>query len=155
MKKTKIKTKEGDVFVVPLLNGKYAIGLIARKNGKIALGYFFDTVFESPPSQVGQSVLSNRKIALIAKFSTMGIDDGEWPLAQTNIFFAREEWPIPLFKMQEPITKVYFAVVYEEDLLHDTRYKISESEAAEYFQDGLSGYVALSNKLSKILKAET
>ena len=33
MKQKKIKPKEGDVFAVPLKNGKYAIGLIAREKG--------------------------------------------------------------------------------------------------------------------------
>lgn len=41
----KLKLKEGDIFAVPLLQGDYCIGLVAREYKTIRLGYFFKKVY--------------------------------------------------------------------------------------------------------------
>lgn len=43
--------REDDVFAVPLRDGGYGIGVVARRDGKRAvLGYFFDPRYDSPPA---------------------------------------------------------------------------------------------------------
>jgi hypothetical protein len=42
MAKNKIVPKEGDVVAVPLRQGGFGIGLVARKYKSILLGYFLD-----------------------------------------------------------------------------------------------------------------
>ncbi|HEY5463067.1 MAG TPA: Imm26 family immunity protein [Hanamia sp.] len=139
----KLKIKEGDIFAVPLRLGGYGIGLIARHNKGITLGYFFSKVFTSIPEDLNMSGINHWKITLIGKFSPLGIEKDEWPLLKTNFQFKCEDWPIPVLKMQDPITGQYFSVLYDESLLHEKRQKIDKEEADMLFGHGLYGYEAL------------
>ena len=151
MRKRKINCKEGDVFVVPLKQGGYGIGLVAREHKTITLGYFFKKKYSSVPEEVDVAGINKWEIALIGKFSTMGIENGEWPLLKTAFIFNREQWPIPVLKMQHPITEKYFAVIYDDTLINEERHLITEAEAEKLFSHGLYGYGALEKKLSSIL----
>jgi hypothetical protein len=151
MKKKKIKVKEGDVFAVPLRQGGYGIGIITREHKTITMGYFFKTIYTEPPVQVPESILRKENVALIVKFSSMGIENGEWPLLETEFIFKREDWPIPVLMMQHPLTEKYYAVVYDETLINEERYLITEQEAKKLFSHGLFGYGALEKKLSTLL----
>lgn len=151
MRKKKIKVKEGDVFVVPLRQGGYGIGLIAREHKTITLGYFFDKIYSTVPEVLDTTDIDKWKVTLIGKFSTMGIENGEWPLIKTIINYDRNEWPIPILKMQHPITEQYFAVIYDDTLINEERQLITEEEAEKLFSHGLYGYGALEKKLSAIL----
>jgi Immunity protein 26 len=149
MIKRKIKVKEGDVFAVPLLQGCFGIGLITRRYKKSSLGYFFDITSSSLPKEVK---IDKLKIVFIAQFSAIGIEEGEWPLIETDFKFDREEWPIPLLKMQHPITEQYFSVQYDDTLFDDERKLITKEQADKLFGHESYGYVALEEKLSSILK---
>lgn len=151
----KIKINEGVGFAVPLRQGGYGIGLLARQNKGIALGYFFNKVFTSIPEDLDTSDLNYWKIVLIGQFSCMGIQKELWPILKTNFQFKREEWPIPVLKMQDPITEQYFSVLYDESLLREKRKKIDKEEADELFGHGLYGYIALEKKLSTLLSSNT
>lgn len=151
MKKKKLKVKEGDVFAVPLLQGGFAIGLIARNHKTSNLGYFFAKIFTSVPNESDTAGISRWPVALIGQFSAIGIQEGEWPLLKTNFQFNREDWPIPVLKMQEPISEQYFAVIYDDTLFNEERHRITKEEADRLFGHGVYGYVALQKKLSSIL----
>jgi hypothetical protein len=151
MRKKKLKIKEGDVFAVPLLQGGYVIGLVAREHKEITLGYFFKTIFSAVPEELDTTDINRWPVAMIGKFSTLGIEEGEWPLLKTNIVFKREDWPIPVLKMQDPLTEQYFAVLYDDTLVNEERYKITKEEADQLFGHGNFGYGALQKKISSIL----
>jgi len=151
MKTKKIKFKEGDLFAVPLQQGGYVIGLAARDNKGITLGYFFNLVYASLPVEVKGDVISKDNVIFIGKFSAQGIEKGEWPLINTDFIFNRDEWPIPVFQMQHPLTEKYFAVIYDETLVNEKRYAITEQEASKLFGDGLHGYGVIETKLSRLL----
>jgi len=151
MRKNKIKVKEGNLFAVPLQLGRYAIGLAARENKGITLGYFFNFVSPSLPVEVKGDVISKGNVIFLGKFSAMGIENGEWPLIRTDFTFNRDEWPIPVFKMQEPLTEKYFAVIYDETLLNESRYAITEEEANKLFGYGLHGYKVIEPRLSRLV----
>ncbi len=47
----KQKYGEGDWFAVPLRNGGYALGVVARRDGRGGIiGYFFGQKYSAPPS---------------------------------------------------------------------------------------------------------
>ena len=140
MRKKKIKVKEGDVFAVPLRQGGYGIGLVAREHKTLTLGYFFKKIYSSVPDDIDITDINKWEVVLIGKFSSMGIENGEWPLIKIIPDYNRNEWPIPVLKMQEPLSEKYFAVVYDDTLINDERYLISEEEAKKLFNHGLYGY---------------
>jgi hypothetical protein len=147
----KIKLKEGDVFAVPLLQGGYCIGIVAREYKTIRLGYFFNKVYSILPEEITKSIADINNIIFIGKFSTNGLNESDWILLKRSFTFKKAEWPIPLFKMQHPITEKYYSVLYDETLLNEERHLIPEVEAKILFAYGLSGYIALEKKLSALL----
>jgi hypothetical protein len=151
----KIKVKEGDVFAVPLRQGGYTIGLIARRHKTSSLGYFFDRIYLSPPEELNVADINKWKVALIGQFSALGIEEGEWPLLKKNFDFIRKEWPIPVLKMQDPLSEKYFAVIYDDTLFNEERHLITKEEADKLFGHGVYGYGALEKKLSSILADST
>ena len=153
MKEGKIKAREGDVIAVPLVGGGYGIGLVARKKNRIMLGYFFNKIYQRIPIDLPASDLNSENIILIRIFSSLGIEEGSWPILKTPLVYNREEWPMPVFKMQEPLTGRFYAVAYDEVTVSEkTRYVISKEEADRLYEDGLAGYFALERRLTRLLK---
>ncbi len=152
MAKNKIVPKEGDVVAVPLQQGGFGIGLVARKYKSILLGYFFKCIFPLVPTEIQTDNVDIRVVALIGKFNSGGIENGEWPVLKTDFKFNKAEWPIPMFKMQHPITEKFYAVQYDDTLLSEERYLITRKEADNLFSYGLHGYGAIEKELSRILK---
>ena len=148
----KIKFENGIVFAVPLSNSEYGIGMVTKKYKRITIGYFFKIIFSKLPGILSKEFLCAENVILIAQFSSLGIENGEWPLVKSNFIFNSNEWPMPLFKMQHPITEQYFAVEYDETLLNDRRFLISKEVAKNLYGDGLFGYGALEKELDGILK---
>lgn len=152
MKKTKID--QGQIFAIPLKDKGYGLGLIARKNDMIALGYFFKTVFEQLPiGKVEADLISKANVILIGKFSCLGISNNEWPLLKSDFVFKKDNWPIPFFKGKDLGGDDFFSVLYDDSLLKETRRWISKNEAENLFEHGLYGYGALEIKLSRIIKS--
>ena len=153
MKTKKIRAREGDVFAIPLRDSGYAIGLIARENKKMTLGYFFNKIYPEAPEEVPASDLDLANVIHIAKFSSLGIEEGVWPVLKSPFVFKREEWPMPVFQMYDSLRKIYLAVVYDETLLHDKRHVIPEEEAKLLFESGLQGYGFVEARLTRLLQA--
>lgn len=151
MRRKKLKIKEGDVFAVPLLQGGYAIGLVAREHKGITLGYFFKSIFTEVPEFLDATDINSWPVAFIGKFSSLGIEEEEWPLLKTNFVFKREDWPIPVFKMQDLLTEQYFAVLYDDTLVNEERYKITKEEADKLFGHAYSGHGSLQKKISSLI----
>jgi Immunity protein 26 len=150
---SKLKLKEGNVFAIPLLQGGYCIGLVAREYKTIRLGYFFNKVYSrsSLPDEVMEDEIDKNGIILIRKFSINGLKDSGWRLLNRGFIFNKEQWPIPVFKMQEPLTEKYYAVFYDETLISERRSLISATEAHRLYNHGLSGYAALEKQLNALL----
>jgi hypothetical protein len=150
-RKSKRKLREGTFFGVPLMKGGYCLGIIARQNKGIALGYFFNKIYSDVPS-INIADAEKNKVILIAKFSGLEIEEGAWPIIETDTKFCREEWPIPVMKMEDPLRSKFYGVLYDETLLSDIRVGITEEEAARMFKYGLYGSIALQKKLESLIR---
>jgi hypothetical protein len=152
MKSKKIKAMEGYLVAVPLNQNGYGLGLVARKNKRVCLGYFFNRVYSTLPMDVSPGEMDKKDVILIAKFSSLGIEDGSWPIIKSLQEFNPFDWPIPVFQGKDYLAERYFAIVYEEDIMNEKkRYSISQQEASTLFEHGLHGYISLQNALSKRL----
>ncbi len=99
--KTKaIKIEPGDLFVVPLDEDCYALGLASRvsksRGTKTVLGYFFDTKFSTVPTISEISNLTPFVAILIARFSGQRIMEAQWPKIGTYQSWDPEKWQIRL-----------------------------------------------------------
>jgi len=138
----KVTYREGDWFAVPLRDGGFAVGLIARANpGGVLLGYFFGPLRSEVPKLPDLAVLRPSDAVLIRKFGHLGIVGGKWPLVGRLDGWDRRDWPTPVFVRYEELTGRSFRVFYDDDdpnkVLHEEQVAPGEGEHAP--KDGLMG----------------
>lgn len=147
MTKTKTITIEpGDLFVVPLDEDCYALGLASRvsknRGTKTVLGYFFDTTFSTVPTIAEIPNLKPCAAILIARFSGQSIMETQWPKIGTYQNWDPEKWPMPSFCRQNVVTPSWgWLIKYQND---DPQVRITEepcnfADVATLPSDGLFG----------------
>src|SRR6476660_2401829 len=97
---------EGAVFAVPLRNGGYARGVVARAGpeGKVLFGHFFGPRLDSV-DQVNLEGIEPGKSILSVIFGDLGLINGEWRLIGSMPNWQRGAWSMPEFVRREPIGK--------------------------------------------------
>lgn len=147
---------EGDWFAVPLRDGGFAVGVIARamprKEG-VLLGYFFRPRRIVPPALEALSGLSASDAVMVEIFGDLGIINGEWPLLGRMNGWDRAAWPTPEFGRFEELTGRAFKVVYDNENPNRVirEEQIDPSELAGLPKDGLSGAGAVERTLTRLL----
>lgn len=136
------KYREGDWFAVPLRDGGYATGLLARASPSgVLLGYFFGPRRSETPRLEDVAGLRPGGAVLTRMFGHLGIARGEWPLLGRVTGWDRREWPTPVFVRYEELTGRSFHVFYDDDdpnlVLREERVTPGESEQVP--KDGLMG----------------
>jgi hypothetical protein len=92
----KVKYREGDWFAVPLRDGGFAVGLVARANpGVVLLGYFFGPMRSEVPKLEDLAGLQPGDAVLIGMFGHLAIVQGKWPLLGRLDGWDRRDWPTP------------------------------------------------------------
>lgn len=82
-----VKFGEGDWFALPIKDGGWALGLIARRRPRSStlLGYFFGPRRQSPPILADATGLDPSDADLIHVFGYLGLKNGEWPVLGNSI----------------------------------------------------------------------
>jgi hypothetical protein len=146
---------EGDVFLVPLRQGGYARGVVARagRNGKVLLGYFFGPRLESVDSALDCD-LNPANAILRVRFGDLGLIQGEWPILSKVASWNRLDWPMPDFIRRDLMgAKMPVRVRYSES---DPNYVEAEHPMTaddDLEPDALYGYGAVEKKLTRLLGA--
>ncbi|WP_051311769.1 Imm26 family immunity protein [Zooshikella ganghwensis] len=156
--KRKQKYKEGDLFVVPLLDGTTATGIIARmtkrRGAKGILGYFFDQSPEELLEIEKSGKLSFKSAVFICRFGDLGLHEESWTVSGSLKNWNPDDWPVPEFCHQDALSGKWGKRLYSEELEHLTKdfIPITEEEASTMPQDGFSGADAVIIKLTKLLR---
>jgi hypothetical protein len=145
---------EGTIFLVPLREGGFARGVIARKSarGIILFGYFFGPRLLST-DPVGYDDLEPSKAILRVKFGDLGLVNGEWPIRGSIPNWDRLDWPMPDFVREDSLRRLKPILVRYSDAdpsQVDQEYPISDPAGLQ--RDFTSGYGAVEIKLTKLLK---
>jgi hypothetical protein len=144
---------EGSVFLVPLRNGEYARGVVARsgKNGKVLFGNFF-----GPRIALIDEVILNDlnpvNAILRLRFGDLGLINGEWPVVGMVPHWDRLNWPMPDFVRRDDLSKTAWLVRYLDD---DPSQIVAEYRTdfnSDLGRDSLSGCGAVEIKLTKLLE---
>ncbi len=151
----KVSCSEGSWVVVPLRNGGWGLGLVARRGGEGGLlGYFFG------PRRTDRPVLDDVRghrsedAVTVAYFSEARIVDGTWPVLGTLPSWRREDWPVPDFGFRyrdEPPERRHF-----DDSLHWTgseRMTIEDYERLRLPDSAFFGTEAIELTLTRLLSA--
>jgi hypothetical protein len=142
----KLPYAEGDVFCVPLGDGTFLLGVIARmtNRGKVLLGYFFSTVFQQRPNVETMPPLRAKDAARIIRFGDLGLFNGEWTLVGRLPEWHRDEWPMPPFISRPPLTKSASLVYYSDDDPNRISHVVKCDPNSEgYARDSVYGYGAV------------
>jgi hypothetical protein len=138
----KVKYREGDWFAVPLRDGGFATGIIARANPKgVLLGYFFGPKREAVPSLDEVAELNPGDAILVRKFGHLGLTGGTWPVIGRFENWDRSQWTMPAFVRYEELTGRSFQVLYDPDDPNKfiREEQVSPGEAEQVPKDGLMG----------------
>lgn len=148
----KINYKEGTWFGVPLRNGGYGVGVVARAKKACILGYFFGPRREFVPTIKDLSLLKSESALLLIRFGDLGLVNGDWPIIGELATWKRENWPMPVFIRREPIS-CRNCLVFYSDADPSKRIKETEepNERPDLQEDSLYGYGAVELTLTKLL----
>lgn len=141
------------VFLVPLKDGAFARGVVARSSpdGKLLLGYFFGPRLAS---QVDANVsgLQSRNAILSLRFGDLGLHKGLWPIVGKLPDWNPADWPMPRAVRRDPLGRLKPVLIrYDEN---DPSKRLSEEVLEDDIDlpaDGLAGYSFVEAKLSSIL----
>ncbi len=145
---------EGDWFAVPLREGGYALGVIARASrGGALLGYFFGPRRAEPPRLEDVAGLTPQAAVLVAMFGHLGLRGGSWPLLGRDPGWNRASWPMPVFVRYEELTGRSLHVFYDDAdpsrLLGERQ--VSPGPAEQGPQDAMLGAGAVELRLTALL----
>jgi hypothetical protein len=140
--------------VVPLRDGSYAIGIIARAaSSGILFGYFFGKRFGDVPGREKFPDLKAGQAVLVMECSSLGLRNGTWTHVSRDWSWDRAEWPFPWFRHKSSFTGRYTRrLIDETDLATMLREEsVSEEEALTLPEDGLAGAEFLEKILSRLI----
>ncbi|EEF59410.1 immunity 26/phosphotriesterase HocA family protein [Pedosphaera parvula] len=150
----KLPYKEGTWFAVPLRQGGFAIGVVARATakGKVILGYFFGPRRMSVPTLEEVETLNPQNAIRKLQVGDLSLVKGEWPIIGLSKSWERADWPMPVFIRRDPLRPKAW-LVYRSDT--DPNVVIREEPAPNGLtgleNDSLSGAGAAEIVLTRLL----
>ena len=148
--------REGDWFVVPLRDGRFAVGLAARVSPDgILFGYFFGPAQARVPEKGDVVASKPNEAVLIGQFGHLGLSSGTWKLLGSLPQWDRTQWPaVPLIRYEEPAGRTYRMVYCDVDpgvVISEERVTPGPDEQGP--RDGLMGAGFVERGLTKALSA--
>jgi hypothetical protein len=154
---SRLPYKEGDVFAVPLRNGGFGLGVIARvaKGGRVLLGYFFGPRLQRAPTSVERATLRPQDAIKVVRFGDLSLMNGAWPLIGSIDKWDRKEWQMPRFYRRDELSKRAWLIAYSDDNpAQEIGKEASTYGATGYEQDALLGAGAVELVLTRSLRSE-
>lgn len=149
----KLPYREGTWFALPLRQGGYAVGLVARSTtkGKVILCYFFGPRLKLVPILGDIEQLKPGDAIRVVQVGDLGLIRGQWPVIGQATMWNRSEWPMPQFVRRCPLSRRAWRVFRS-----DTDPAVVESEEPEPYEstlesDGLHGAGSAEILLTKLL----
>jgi hypothetical protein len=150
----KLPYKEGSWFAVPLRQGGYASGVVARvaPRGRVILVYLFGPPRDQLPSFDDVAGLQAKDAARCLRVGDLGLVNGEWPIIG-NSNLDHDAWPMPSFVGRDDLTGRMWRSTYSD---HDPS-KLERQEpivrnVEDLERDVLFGYGAVEILMTKVLK---
>jgi hypothetical protein len=146
--------EDGDCFAVPLRNGGYGVGLVARHDGRGGVvGYLFGPRTDEIPTLDDVAGLRARDAVRVVRFGDLGLVRGKWPILGRLDGWLAEDWPLPDFGRRG--LDGTFRVIYSTDHLAGPALeeRISDHECNRLPRDALSGAGAVERVLTSLLSS--
>jgi len=148
---------EGDIFGVPLRNGNFALGVIARlaPPGVVLLGYFYSYQSQDLPSADELPILKPQDAVAVLRFSALSLRTGEWRVISRieQWLTKRGQWRMPRFLRRFPVSDVAWLVSYaEDDPSQEVALNPCNDGTLGYEPDGMCGAGFVEIRLTKLLE---
>ncbi|QPJ62209.1 MAG: hypothetical protein G3M70_10135 [Candidatus Nitronauta litoralis] len=157
MPKKTLNYSEGDCFSVPLSEGGYARGVVARMDGSGGIfGYFFGPKVEQFKKLVIDENIFPENAVLLGQFGDLGFLEKKWEVIGRVSEWSREKWPMPLFLRFEEGSSVGYLSQYDENTLKiigEQEVEIKKIDKKKYPKDSLMGYGFVEKKIEMILSS--
>lgn len=153
----KINYSEGDCFSIPLRNGGYALGVVARMDGDgIVFSYFFGPKIDEFVD-LNINDLSPKKAILSGQVGDLGLLNLEWKVIGKIPNWSRKEWAMPSFLRFDEGDSIGFLSKYDENTLKfisELKIQLSKINTRDFPKDSLMGYGFVEIKLTKLLSLD-
>jgi hypothetical protein len=147
------KLREGTIFLVPLRDHGFGVGVIARINARgVALGYFFGPRMTNR-GEVPRA-LEPRRALLVGQFGDLELRRGKWPLLGVVENWSPERWPVPRMARVDEVAQRAWLSTYDESLICVREEEIPLPDASRYPYDRLMGAGAVELRLTSLMKGE-
>lgn len=149
----KLPYREGTWFAMPLRQGGYVVGRVARHSGDgCVLGYFFGPKRDTIPRLDELGELAPHSAIRVMRFGDLGLLNGRWTVIGENPGWEKEEWPMPIFTRKDSVTKTAIIIIYDDNNpLVELSNRQIPFETSGIEGDSLSGAGAAETKLSMII----
>ena len=145
---------EGSWFAVPLRQGGYAVGLVARMapNGKIMLTYLFGPRRDTLPALPELAQLGPGDALKVLRTGDMALANGRWPVLGSVEPWEQSYWPMPAFLRRADSLRRAWRVSYSDaDPTRPEREESVPFDTEGYDTDSLYGYGSTELLLTKLL----
>ena len=152
MRSSKRDFPEGTWFSVPLRNGGFAQGVVARTTGEgVVFGYFFGPKADSVEALAPRDDLTVSDAVLVGKFGDRGFIEGTWSKLSNDQNWSRSQWPMTPFIRVDEVAGSACLSTYDDDfnLLSDE--PCDPTLADKHPRDSLMGYGSVEIKLTRLL----
>jgi hypothetical protein len=146
--------REGSWFAIPLGNGGYATGLVARLSpqGKVMLAYLFGPTHWTRPTLADVQELKPADALKVIRTGDVAVANGRWPVIGNVLDFRREEWPVPMFIRRADTLKRAWQSTYADDPARPEREVSVPYETQGLESDSLFGYGSTELLMTKLLE---
>lgn len=145
----------GEWLAVPLRDGKWAPGLVARVGRRgVLFGYFFGPATREIPSLRETTDLRPDGAALVGMFGDLGIREGTWAILGRSESWDPANWPFPQFVRTDSLSGQVTLIKYSEsDLVTSIREnRVDKAGSVGKPQDGLMGEGYVRERLARLLE---
>ncbi len=142
----------GTMFLVPLRDSGFALGVLARADGKgSAFGYFFGPRMLGPDDIRPEAVTPERAL-LVGMFGDLELLRGNWPVVGAVERWNHDLWALPpLSRVDENAGRAWLSM-YDDSLQCLSEKEIDPTEALRYPNDRLMGAGAVEIRLTKLVR---
>lgn len=141
----------GTVFLVPLRNGGYGIGVLVRADGKgRAFGSFFGPRIASS-DEISNFDLQMKNAIFSCRFGDHGLYKKSWNVVGAVPDWNPEQWPMPKFSRQHDDASRYYVTEYDDNLGVLSETIVPASEALNLPEDVQFGSGIIEIKLDNLL----
>jgi len=145
---------EGSLFAVPLTDGGYGAGLVARlaPGSKIMLAYLFGLRFERLPSLEALPPLGPQDAVKVLRVGDMALANRRWPVLGEYVEWNPQVWPMPQFlRRMERLQRAWRVTYADADPSRSEREESVPFDTPGLEADSLYGYGSTELLLTKLL----